>query len=419
MGALIILTAALAAQATTTGGATAPADKPADNGRKPGQSTYVDLEAGAGYSTNPQLQFGSHTGGGFGRISLHAVHTRSSARTTTLLSAYAENLTYTTHYGSQQSLSFLGRHDAAVSEHLRVFGDLSANYQQGGQLDTRILLVPNLPPLAGPPGVPIILPPGVDFLTVRGKEYEIAGHAGAQVALSPRDNFSVSAGVERTTFHSSVSSGLGHSSYTTIPVTLSYDRQLSEHSTIGARLVAQDTEYKGPASVRTITPQVTGRVALSPILSLSGAVGVSFAKVDDGVSTHNSTGLAANADLCSTTERGSICASVAISQETATVAGPAKSITGNLSYTRQLDADSTLAVALGVDHFSRPTSVIIGQPFSSATYYRASGEYSRKIGRRLFAGVDLSARKLAETGPDPKTDVSGSLFIRYRFGDVQ
>src|SRR5581483_5845719 len=116
MGALIVLTAALAAQTTTAVGGTASTDKPADTGRKPGQSTYVDLEAGAGYSTNPQLQLGSHTGGGFGRIAVHAVHTRTSERTSTLLSAYAENLTYTSHYGSQQSLSFFGRHDAAVSE---------------------------------------------------------------------------------------------------------------------------------------------------------------------------------------------------------------------------------------------------------------------------------------------------------------
>jgi hypothetical protein len=202
-------------------------------------------------------------------------------------------------------------------------------------------------------------------------------------------------------------------------VSLSYDRQLSEHSTIGGRVVAQDTEYDGPASIRTITPQVTGRVSLSPTLSLSGAVGVSFARVDDGVTTRRSTGLSGNADLCSTTEHGSMCASVAISHETATVAGPAKSISGNLSYTRQLDADSTLALAVGVDHFSRPVSVILGQAFSNATYYRASAEYSRKIGQRLFAGIDLSARKVTESGPDPKADVSGSLFIRYRFGDVR
>lgn len=418
MGALIILTAALAAQASPTSSAPAATDKAPDTGPTNGQLTYLDLEGGVGYSTNPHLQVGSHTGGGFGRISLHAVHTRKSARTTTLLSAYAENLTYTNHYGSQQSLSFTARHDAAVSEHVSVFGDLSGSYQQGGQLDTRILVVPNVPPLVGPPGVPVILPPGTDFLTFRGKEYHFAGHAGVQVALSPLDDISVSSGVERTIFHSNVTS-FGRTSYTTIPVSLAYDRKLSERSTVGARLVAEDTEYDGPASIRTMTPQLTGRLLLSPTLNLSGAVGVSFARVDDGLITRHSTGLAANADLCSITEHGSICANVAVNQETATVAGPSKSISANVSYTRHLDADSTLALAVGVDHLSRTLSVIENQTFSNATYYRASGEYSRRIGRRLFAGADLAARKLVETGPDPRADVSGSLFIRYRFGDVQ
>jgi hypothetical protein len=348
-------------------------------------------------------------------VAVHAVHSRTSARTTTLLSAYAENVTYTNHYGSQQSLSFLGRHDAAVSEHLRVFGDLSATYQKGGQLSTRILSVPSVPPLIGEPGTPILLPPGSDFLTVTGKEYSLAAHAGAEVALSPRDDLSVSSGVERTVFHS----GFARTSYTTVPVTVAYDRQLSEHTTVGARFTAQQTDYSGPMSVRVLTPQLTARLQLSPSLSLSGALGASFAHVDDGVRTHNSTGLAADASLCSRGESASLCGHVDVNQETATAGGPSKSISAGAEYSRRLDADSTLAFALGIDHYSTPVSVVPGLPFSKATYYRASAEYSRNIGRRLFAGVDLAARKLVRDGPDPKTDVSGSLFIRYRFGDVQ
>src|SRR6185312_1574518 len=129
--------------------------------------------------------------------------------------------------------------------------------------------------------------------------------------------------------------------------------------------------------------------------------------------------LSANASLCSTTESGQFCGHVAIDQETATAAGPAKSISGGIDYSRRLDADSTAAFSLSVNRYSSPTSVIIGQPFSGATYYRAAGEYSRRIGNRWFGGVNLAARKLTEAGPDPKTDFSVSLFIRYRFGDIQ
>lgn len=414
MGALIVLTAALAAQTAAASGSGLASEKQS-TGPKVGQSTYLDLEGGAGYSSNPRLEFGSDTGGGFGRIALHAVHSRVSARTTTVLSAYAENLTYTSHYGSQQSLSFYGRHDAAVSEHLRLFGDLNASYQEGGQLDTRILVLPDVPPLPGLPGTPILLPPGTDFLTVRGREYQLSAHGGAQVALSARDSLNVTSGIDRTIFHG----GFAHSNYTTIPVSIGYDRQLSERATVGGRIVAEATNYSGPSNVRMITPQLTGQLLLSPTLTLSGAAGVSFARVDNGITTRHSTGLAANASLCSNAQRGFLCAHVAVDQETATAAGPTKSITAGVQYSRQLDVDSSIALAVDVDRYSSPFSIVSNQSFSHATYFRASGEYSRRIGRRFFGGVDVAARKLNEAGPDPNADLSASLFIRYRLGDLQ
>lgn len=416
MGALIVLAAAVTAQATTGSSAastTTPTDTAAP-GRKPGSTTYVDLEAGAGYATNPELQLNGD-GSGYGRISLHALHSRVSERTTTLVSAYAENVTYTNHYGSSQALSFFGTHEAAVTEKLRAFGDLSANYQQGGQLDTRVLVLPNIPPLVGPPGDVIFLPGGADFLSVTGHEYYLAGHVGAEMSLSPHDNLTLSSGLERTIFRSK----LADTSYTSVPVTVAYDRQLSARTTAGARVVLEDTEYNGPARFRSITPQVTGRLQLSPTLSLKGAAGASFTNVDNGVTTHQSTGLSANAALCSTTQNGSLCTRVSVDQQAATTAGPSKVIGAGIDYSRQLGGNSSLSFSASVDHYSSPVSVISGRNFSSTTFYHAAAEYSRSIGRRLFSGVNLAARKDALSGPDPKTDFNASLFIRYRFGDAQ
>src|SRR5438552_12099197 len=140
-----IITAALAAQTAAPAASATPVDP--TTARKVGQSSYLDLEAGGGYSTNPILSLSSDEGSAFGRISLHAVHTRISERSTTVLSGYAEEVGYARHYGSQQSLAVGARHDAAVSERLRLFGDFSAAYDKGGQLDTRIVGVPDVPPL--------------------------------------------------------------------------------------------------------------------------------------------------------------------------------------------------------------------------------------------------------------------------------
>jgi hypothetical protein len=412
----LLIVAALAAQAAPAAAPPASTD-PTAPVRTSGESNYVDLEAGAGYSSNPNLSIVNDQGSAFGRISVHAVHSRVSARSTTLLSAYAEDVSYTNHHGSQQSINLYGHHDAAVSEHVRLFGDVSATYQEGGQLDTRVLGLPLLPPVT-PGGTivpPILLPPSGDFLSITGREYSVSAHGGGIFALSARDSMTLSSGIDHVVFHS----GVARTSYTTVPVSLAFDRQLTARATVGARVVAQDTEYAGPSSFRVITPQLTGRTQLGERINLDGAIGVSFARVDDGVTVRHSTGLAASADLCGQGEASFFCARVAADEETATTAGPARSLSAGVDYTQRLDADQTVQVSLGATHYSAPTSVVIGRTFSSSTYYRAAASYSRRLGMRLYGGVNLAARKLTQNGPDPKTDLNGSLFIRYRFGDTQ
>src|SRR5579872_3888447 len=128
MSGLIVI-AALAAQTAASGTAGAPTAAPSGSqAPTPGESTYLDLEGGAGYSSNPVLSLGSDTGAAFGRISAHVVHSRVSARTTTVLSAYAQSLFYTHRYGSAQSFDIDARHDAAVSEKLRVWFSGVATY---------------------------------------------------------------------------------------------------------------------------------------------------------------------------------------------------------------------------------------------------------------------------------------------------
>jgi hypothetical protein len=362
------------------------------------------------------MSFRTGSGRGFGRIALHAVHTRQTARSTTVLSGYAENLVYTGRYGAQQSFDLNARHSTAVNEKLRLFGDLNASYDKGGQLDTRFVGVPDIQILPGTPGnPPQLLPPGGDFLSITGRRYQLSGDVGAQVALSVHENLTISTGAERVVFRS----GTVDTDYTTIPLSVAYDNQISPRTTIGARVSAQSTNYNGPSHTELITPQVTGSVLLSERLTLTGAIGVSFASIDDGTSTRHSTGLSAEGGLCTKDERGSLCARVAVEQQMATVAGPVKSVSAGVDYSRRLSANDTLKLSLSADHYSTPTSIISGTTFSNSTYYRAAASYSRRLGDRLFAGADIAARKLTQAGPDPNADVSGSLFIRYRFGDLQ
>lgn len=414
MGGLLLIGAAVAQVAAQ------PEQPPAPLGTtgQPitrGQSTYVDLEAGVGYATNPLLRFGSNTGAAFGRLSAHAVHTRISERTTTVLSAFAQNFFYTNHYGAQQSVELTGRHDARVNEKLRLFGDADLAYDKGGQLDTRINGLPNVPL---PPGVvlpPELLPPVGDFLSVTGKQYRASVNVGADYQMSARDSLTLTTGLA----HVISKNGPIDTHYTLVPASIGWNRKLTERTTVGARVSAQYADYEGPQSVRTITPQATINTSLSERLTFAGALGVSFSSTDDGITTRHSTGLAADATLCWRGETDNFCGRFNIDQEATTAIGPARTIGIGIDYSKQLDQDQTIQLSAGANRYSNPTSFVTGQTFSRSTYIRAAADYSRRIGGRLFAGADLSARKILQSGPDPKADVTGTVFVRYRLGDVR
>ena len=155
-------------------------------------------------------------------------------------------------------------------------------------------------------------------------------------------------------------------------------------------------------------------------MTLDGAVGVSFARVDNGLVVSHSTGLSAQANLCGQGETSFFCAPLFGGRADRDDSRPGKVdqrrsrlYASGSTPTRRSPSRS------GVTHYSTPMSVITGRTFSASTYYRAAASYSRRFGTRLFGGVNLAARRLTQNGPDPKTDFSASLFIRYRFGDVQ
>ena len=381
---------------------------------KRGISTYVEVQGGVGYSTNPEFRFDDDSGAGFGRISITAVHSRSTERTTTLLSAFAQSYFYTGDVGSQQSLSLSAAHNTRVNEKLSLFGNLGISYDKGGQLDTSFGGASGILDVPGGLNPPVLLPPGSDFLSVSGRTFRATGNIGGQWTLSARDFVTASTGLQYVRFD-----GVTDSHYTSVPISLGYDRQISTRTTIGARISAQHTDYDGPGNFRSVTPQLTFQSALSSTMTVTGAIGASFAETDDGIVKRHTTGLTANLGACSRGQKETFCGRASVDQQSATVAGPARTINVGLDYSRQLGRDDTIRLSADASRYSSPVIFTTGPGFSRSTYVRGAADYSRRIGNRLFGGVTLAARKISQNGPDPDADLSGSLFVRYRLGDLR
>ena len=406
MSFFLILASGLAGQQ-------ADLDPVPDSDRELGRSAYVDFELGAGYSTNPLLAEDGGSGQAFGRISAQGGFVRTTTRSSTALTGYAQNLIYTGQYGAQQSLALSARHSAAVNERVQLFGDISGSFDKGGQLDTRIIDLPTLPgsPILVP-DAPGTLPAGGDFLSVSGRRYRVGGRLGATIAVSPRDSLTLTAGADRAVFRSS---GL-RTEYTTLSSTAGYERQLSERAAVGAQLGIQRTDYNGSAKSTQFTPQLTARLRLSQRLTAAGAAGISVTSTDGIDGDRTSTGIALSGTVCNQGELSSICGRVNVDQAATTVGGPAKTVGIGVDYARELGPDQTLRLSLAASRYSSPLPIFEDDEFATTNYYRAAADYSRRISGRFHTGVTLAARKLDAKDSGSRSDVSGSAFIRYRLG---
>jgi hypothetical protein len=86
-----------------------------------------------------------------------------------------------------------------------------------------------------------------------------------------------------------------------------------------------------------------------------------------------------------------------------------------IDWYKQLDADSTLQLSTSVIRYDSQVATLTD--FRSH-HFRLAASYSRSIGQRLSAGADVTVRALRQDGPDADMDFGGSLFVRYRIGDL-
>jgi hypothetical protein len=330
------------------------------------------------------------------------------------LSAYGENIAYLGRYGSQQLVSLSAHHDESLSETLKLFGDLDASLDRSGQLGTRFIGVPSF--FSGnvltTPSLPDIQ--SVDF-SLNGRTYRFAGQAGAQLTMTQRDIWTFRTGYARSLFRSSSI----EASTSEIFGSAAYDRTLDERTTVGGIITVRQSDYEGPGNVLVVTPQLTARKTLSPQTTAFVGVGLSFARIDNGQTVRDSAGLALNGTLCHAGDNDQLCASIVRDQQTSSIGGPVTSSSGSISYSRVIDANQSLQFAASVGRYSQSAdSFVVPLSVGRSVYLSAGGSYSRKLGPRLYSGLNLSTRKLYRDGLDPKADASGSVFLRYRLGDL-
>ncbi len=380
-------------------------------------TTFVDLEAGLGFSSNPFLQLNSQSTS-FGRISASGQHSWTTERSSTTLRGYVENTTYLKDYGSKQLFDVGAHHLFKASPKVTLSGDVDFSGDFAGQLSNRLYYVPSGPvvPVPGDPLPPTISNP--DLFGLNSRQYRLSGRLGAGIQMGSRGTLSLSAGAQRTWF----SGNRDDLNYNTYDATAGYSQQISERTDVGASVTFQYQDYLHAHS-DIINPVLTAHTQLAEDMTADAAIGVLAIHQDSFGVSDNSVSPSFSGSLCKLSTNTSFCAHVArdaqstLNSRISNGSGHAAiTTTGSLDYFRRLSAKDTIQASLSATRYS--SSAFNSHSPVSTTYVSGVVGYDRKIGNRLAAGVEGGVRKLFQVGPDPDLDFNASLYLRYRLGDL-
>lgn len=381
-------------------------------------SNSIDLSGSVGYSSNSYLDpttGGSSNGSLFGRISALATHSVISNRSTVNVSAYVENQTYITeNRGSTPIFDLNANIRYVLTPRLDVYGSAGFSGDIGGQLNNRFTSLPSTPaPVDTTNPLPPINVLDPNLISLNRRQYRASGQAGLSYKLTERDFVNATVGFARVFFTRSDST-LG---YRTLNGSLGWNRVLSERATVGLRVSASRSDYRAGDDTTIISPAVTASLQLAEDWSLSGAVGASFVKSSfTTAGKSRSTSFSGDVSICKSGELERLCAGASRSTQASIGQNVVTVTAATLSYSRRIGALSTIQVSADVSRSSGGDSLLIAR---KSTYYGLNASFDRKLSQRLSTGINGSIRRVERTGGSIPTDTSGSIFLRYRLGDLQ
>jgi hypothetical protein len=375
---------------------------------------YLDLTLGAGYSSNPFLRNVGADGSFFGRTSARGAYILRGEKSISSLTGFVEASTYSNDYGLKSVFDVNGSHSQQVSEKVTVFGSAGASGDIAGQLSNRFLYVP---PTVETPGAIPLLPPTLedqDLYYFEGRQYRFYGQAGLISRLDERSTLTVTGGGSRNTF---AQQGLRDS--TTVFASTSYGRILSERTTLGFNLFGARTNFDGSSDyVAALNPSVSVSSRLSENLDATAGVGISLSQFRHGADSDSSVDLSLDGSICRTSESERLCGQVSRHAQSTVAASVIRATSASANWFKKLDARQTVQLSAGYTRLSGTAANPVDQELHSSQL-RAAASYSRLLDDRLSLGAEAGARSFRRPGDDPSPDFSGSIFVRYRLGDVR
>ncbi|SIN60470.1 hypothetical protein SAMN02745824_0672 [Parasphingorhabdus marina DSM 22363] len=374
---------------------------------------YTDVSLGAGWSSNPYLQNGPQESTISGsvtvipRLVLTEDVTTFDLRGLARIEEFDEDLRTNTAYGLSASVA----HSLSERTQLRA---------QAG-FDGSIVGVNS--GFFNPPDVinENFLPPVADDIGLNGtnqRRTSFQGGVGISHNISEVDSISLDVSATAVRFGDSVI----QDEYNFFTQNVGYSRVLSETTSIGASVGLSQVNYlnqdQGDSNI--ISPSITFDQQIGPDFELSGAVGVSFARVDNGpLGKTNSTDFSGSFTLCRQGQTNNFCLSGSRQTLPSAFDGVRSQTSVGLGYTQKLSRKNDLSINAG---YSRSSNPVLG-PTQIATetleYVRGSATFNHRFQDRITGFISVGYSDTYQRSISREANTQASIGIRVRFGNDQ
>lgn len=304
------------------------------------------------------------------------------------------------------NVSVTGRHQ--LSPFVSVFAGANYSTSRNG-INVGLINVGPDDPLP-PPTTPL---PDITLGGTRTRTQVASVNAGLSFRLSPLDQLSASFTASRSTNDSPAGRD-----FTFVNTSLNYSRTLTERISATASIRYGKANYFHSAfgDGTTITPEVGVDMRLSPAITFSGSLGVSYSRTAAGNGfTLKSTSLSGRAHVCYNQERGAMCL-VAERSSQPTALGVIRSVTSiAFNYDKRLSAKDSIKFGLSYNSTGEPAGIVVGPETSQ--YYVASADWSHSFNRRLSCYVSPGYSRIKNSSRSYDS-FRVSAGVRYIFGAI-
>lgn len=413
----------------------------------------IDLNAGAGYATNPFLITGDDTASALVEVAVRPELRIEEENSATTIAAYARHQQYFERFDGNTNFGASADHRTQLSARtaIRAGGLFDSSILGGSDFATPVFTPPVVPGTTVPgtpsgvspdvgvaptpgtgftPGTGIGITPGttpgigpivdptlgdIGLIGSRSRRTTFGGSLGADFTLGPRDTLNVGLSAQRSDYDQQI---LG-ADFNQYVANAGYSRQINENLSVGVQGIVSIVDYDDAPDVTVYQPQLTFSQRLSPAWTLSGSAGVAFVdnKGGFGLPSDRSTNFTGNLSACRQQARSLLCLS-GLRSTSPSGLGDVRTVTAvNASYNYQLGERDGIALTAGYSRADggdwEGSNVLVGdQDFLSA-----SASWSRQVAERLRVNATLGYRDIYADNFDRDADISGLIGVGYLLGD--